>query len=220
MVLMREADPVRARQLAEQALATIDQADPAARFDALRVAWHPAYWVGHLSDAQHNLTEQLALAQAAGRKDLESIAVLTRAETFAARLDLDTARALLEEARELAEESGTINSRGRVFLAWAKIYLLREELEQAEAAADEAVRLFSEAGAVWALARSLNMGAWVSWGSGDLDRADRSRDRRPHGDRRRSDHVDHERGDGDPPPRQRDPRDRTEHAGRASDRPR
>ena len=173
MVLMREADPVRARQLAEQALATIDQADPAARFDALRVAWHAAYWVGHLSDAEHYLTEQLALAQAAGRKDLESIAVLTRAETFAARLDLDTARALLEEARELAEESGTINSRGRVFLAWAKIYLLREELEQAEAAADEAVRLFSEAGAVWALARSLNMGAWVSWGSGDLDRAEK-----------------------------------------------
>src|SRR5438128_1108881 len=53
MVLMREADPVRARQLAEQALATIDQADPAARFDALRVAWHAAYWVGHLSDAEH-----------------------------------------------------------------------------------------------------------------------------------------------------------------------
>src|SRR4029450_6991141 len=37
MVLMREADPVRARELAEQALAIIED-DPPARFDALRGA--------------------------------------------------------------------------------------------------------------------------------------------------------------------------------------
>jgi class 3 adenylate cyclase/tetratricopeptide (TPR) repeat protein len=173
MVLMREADPLRARELADQALVAIGDSDPGARFDALRVAWHAAYWVGHLSDAEHYLTEQLTIACAAGRKDLESIAVLTRADTFWARLELDEARALLQEARELAEESGTINSRGRVLLSWAKVYLLIGHLEQADEAAQEAIRLFSEAGAVWAIARSLNIGAWVSWTSGSIEKAEK-----------------------------------------------
>jgi tetratricopeptide (TPR) repeat protein len=173
MVLMREADPERSLELAEQALAALGDADPAARFDALRVAWNSAYWVGNLSDAEHHLAEQLALARAAGRKDLESIAVLTRADTLAARLELDEARVQLEEARELAEASGAIASRGRVFLAWTKIYLVQGHLEQAEEAAGEAVRLFQEAGAVWAVARGLNMGAWTAWGSGDLEKAEK-----------------------------------------------
>ena len=76
MVLMREADPVRARELAEQALALIED-DPPARFDALRVAWTAAYWVGHVADSEHYVIEQLELARAAGRKDLESVAILT-----------------------------------------------------------------------------------------------------------------------------------------------
>jgi tetratricopeptide (TPR) repeat protein len=169
VVLMREADPVRGRELVEQALALIDD-DPPARFDALRIAWLTAYWVGKLGDAERYLTEQLELACAAGRKDLESIAVLTRADTFAARLDLETASAQLEQARDLAQESGSINALGRVFLAWTKIYLLQGELEQAQEASSEAIRLFSEAGAVWAIARALNMGAWASWESGDLEK--------------------------------------------------
>jgi class 3 adenylate cyclase/tetratricopeptide (TPR) repeat protein len=173
VVLMREADPLRSRELAEQALSALDDSDPAGRFDALRVAWNSAYWVGHLSDAEHYLTEQLALACAAGRKDLESIAVLTRADTFWARLELDEARAQLQEAQQLAEESGTINSRGRVLLSWAKIYLLEGHLEQAEEAAQESVQLFSEAGAVWAVARALNIAAWVSWGSGNIEKAEK-----------------------------------------------
>jgi tetratricopeptide (TPR) repeat protein len=169
---MREADPVRARELAEQALALIDD-DPPARFDALRVAWNAAYWVGHLADAEHYVVEQLELARAAGRKDLESIAILTWADTYSARLDIETARAKLAHARDLAEESGAINARGRVFLGWTKNYLLQGELEQAEESFAEAERLFSEAGAVWAVARSLNMGAWVAWERGDLAKAEK-----------------------------------------------
>jgi len=173
MLLMREADPLRAREIADQALATIGDSDPAARFEALRVGWHSAYWMGHLGDAEAYLSEQMAVARAAGRKDLESIAVLTQADTFAARLQLDKAEAQLEEARRLAEESGTIDSRGRVLLAWTRIYIVRRHLEQAEEAAEEAVRLFSEAGAVWAVARSLNMGAWAHWLNGDLAKGEK-----------------------------------------------
>jgi class 3 adenylate cyclase/tetratricopeptide (TPR) repeat protein len=172
MVLMREADPIRARELAEQALALIDD-DPPARFDALRVAWNAAYWVGDLADAEHYVVEQLELARAAGRKDLESVAILTWADTYVARLDIETARVKLAHARELAEESGAINSRGRVYQSWGKIYLLQGDLEQAEEAYAEAERLFSEAGAVWAVARSLNMGAWVAWERGDVAKAEK-----------------------------------------------
>jgi class 3 adenylate cyclase/tetratricopeptide (TPR) repeat protein len=172
MVLMREADPLRARELAEQALALIGD-DPPARFDALRVAWHAAYWVGHLKDAEPYIVEQLELARAAGRKDLESVAILTWADTYQARLDLETTRAKLEHSRDLAEESGAINTRGRVYLAWVKLYLLQGDLEQAEEAFAEADRFFSEAGAVWAVARALNMGARVSRESGDLAKAEK-----------------------------------------------
>jgi tetratricopeptide (TPR) repeat protein len=173
MILMREADPTRARELADQALATLDEDDHAGRFDALRVAWNSAYWVGHLTKADHYLTEELAAARAAGRKDLESLALLTRADTHRVKLELGEAEALLAEARDLAEESGAVASRGRVFLTWSRIYLLRGDLEQAEEAAQEAERLFGEAGAVWAAARALANGAWAAWLSGDLAKGEK-----------------------------------------------
>ena len=172
MVLMREADPLRASELAEQALALIDD-DPPARFDALRVAWTAAYWVGHLADAERYVVEQLELARTAGRKDLESVAVLTWADTYSARLDLETARTKLERARDLAEESGAITARGGVYFSWGKLYSMQHELEQAEEAFAEAERLYSEAGAVWAVARTLNMSAWVAWESGDVPKAEK-----------------------------------------------
>ena len=172
VMLTREADPVGARELALQALEIIDD-DPPARFDALRVAWVAAYWVGKLGMAEGYLTEQLELACAAGRKDLESMAVLTRADTFAARLDLETASEQLEQARDLAQESGSINALGRVFQSWSKVYLLQGELEQAEEAASESIRLFSEVGSVWAVARAYNMAAWIAWESGDIEKGEK-----------------------------------------------
>jgi tetratricopeptide (TPR) repeat protein len=173
MVLMREADPLRAGQVADQALAAIGDSDPVAQFDALRVRWHASYWMGHLGEAETYLRKQMEVARAAGRKDLESVALLTRAETYSAMLDLDQAEEKLERARTLAEQSGTITPRGRVLLLWSKIYMARGHLEQAEAAVQEAQRLFSEAGAVWAVARALNMGAWVAWESGDLEKGEK-----------------------------------------------
>jgi tetratricopeptide (TPR) repeat protein len=173
MVLMREADPVRAGELADQALAAIGDSDPVARFDALRVRWNAAYWMGHLGEAETYLREQMEVARAAGRKDLESVALLTRAETYLAMLDLDEAEAKLERARALAEESGTIAPRARVLLAWSRIYLVRGHLEQAETAIEEAKHLFSEAGAVWAVARALNLGGWAAWASGDLEKGEK-----------------------------------------------
>jgi ATP/maltotriose-dependent transcriptional regulator MalT len=173
MVLMREADPLRARELADEALELVGDADLGARFDALRVGWHAAYWTGSLGDAETYLSQQMEVAREAGRKDLEAVAVLAKADTYSARLHLEDAEAQLELARELAEESGTISTRGRVFFAWMKLYLIKGELEQAEEAGQEATRLFSEAGAVWAVARAMNMAGWVAWERGDLEIAEK-----------------------------------------------
>jgi class 3 adenylate cyclase/tetratricopeptide (TPR) repeat protein len=173
MALMREADPTRSRELADQALDALDDSDPGHLFDALKVRAMAAYWVGDLTDSEHYMSEQLAVARRAGRKDLESVAILTRADLHRAKLELDEARPLLTEAVQLAEETGVIASRGRALLSLGRISLLQGHLEQAEEAAEEARRLFSEAGAVWAVARALNLGAWAAWWSGDLEKAEK-----------------------------------------------
>jgi tetratricopeptide (TPR) repeat protein len=173
MALMREADPTRSRELADQALAVLDESEPGHLFDALRVRANAAYWVGDLTDSEQYLREQLAVARRAGRKDLESVAILARADIHRAKLELDEARPLLTEAIRLAEETGVIASRGRALLFLGRISLLKGHFEQAEEAAEEARRLFSEAGAVWAVARALNLGAWAAWESGDLEKAEK-----------------------------------------------
>ena len=117
MVLMREADPIRARALAEQALALIED-DPPARFDALRVAWNAAYWVGDLADAERYV-DRAARAGARSRPKGSGEHrhphlgghLLWRGSTSRRR------GRKLAQARDLAEESGAINARGRVFLS-------------------------------------------------------------------------------------------------------
>jgi class 3 adenylate cyclase/tetratricopeptide (TPR) repeat protein len=173
MALMREADPERSRELAENALAVLDEEDPASRFTALRVRALASYWTGDLPGSERYLKEELAVARAAGRKELESIAILGQADTHKAKLELDEARALVTQALELAEETGAVASRGSALLTLAAISLIKGHFEQAEEAAEEAKRLFSEAGIVVAVARALNAGAWASWWSDDLAKAEK-----------------------------------------------
>jgi class 3 adenylate cyclase/tetratricopeptide (TPR) repeat protein len=173
MALMRDADPTRSRELADQALDALDDSEPGHLFDALRVRAMAAYWVGDLTDSEQYLRKQLAVARKAGRKDLESVAILYRADIHRAKLELDDARPLLMEALKLAEETGVIASRGRALLTLGRISSLQGHVEQAEEAAEEARRLFSEAGAVWAVARALNLGGWTAWEGGDLEMAEK-----------------------------------------------
>ncbi len=173
VTLLREADCERAAELADQALAVVDPADLVARFDALQIRTNAAWWGADLTDADRYLKEQLDVARAAGRKDLEAIALRGQADAHRSKLELPEARALLTQALELAEESGAIASRGWIFLTWARIHLLEGNLEAAEGAAEEAKRLSSEAGAVWAVARALNLGAWAAWWSGDIEKGEK-----------------------------------------------
>ena len=173
MVLMREADPIRARELAEQALAVIGD-DPPARFDALRVAGTPRTGSG-TSQTRSTMSSSSSSwrGRPAGRISRASPSSRGRTRTPHGSTST-TARAKLERTRESSPRRAARSTRrGRVSSAWTKIYLLSGELEQAEEAFAEAERLFSEAGAVWAVARALNMGAWVAWESGDLEKAEK-----------------------------------------------
>ena len=88
-------------------------------------------------------------------------------------MELAEARAVLTKALELAEESGAIESRGWFFSPGRRSISLEGHLEQAEEAAEQAKRLSSEAGAVWAVARALNIGAWVAWGAATSEKGEK-----------------------------------------------
>jgi tetratricopeptide (TPR) repeat protein len=124
-------------------------------------------------ESERYLKEELAVARAAGRKELESIAILGQADTHKAKLELDEARALVTQALELAEETGAVASRGAALMTLASVSLIKGHFEQAEEAAEEAKRLFSEAGIVVAVARSLNLSGWAAWLSGDVAKAEK-----------------------------------------------
>lgn len=173
VTLMREADYPRARDLADQALAALDNSDPAARFDALQVRAGPSWFSGDMNDAQRFSRESLAVAQEAGRKDLESSALEHLAIVHLAKLELDETEALLGQALALAEETGAIVNRAWVIHSSSRVYELRGHFEQAETASAEATRLFAEAGAVWGTARSLNHDAWIARAIGNLERAEK-----------------------------------------------
>ena len=173
VTLFRDGDLPRARELGEQALAVLDESDPAARFDALEVRAWPSWFMGDLEDSERLSREALAVAQEAGRKDLEALALEQLANVHRAQLELDETEELLTQALALAEESGAIVSRAWVFHTWSSVYELRGHLEQAETASAEATRLFSEAGAAWGTARSLTNSGWISRRTGNVERAEK-----------------------------------------------
>ena len=114
----------------------------------------PRTGVGHLADAEHYVVEQLrAGAAPPGAKDLERrVAILTWADTYSARLDIETARAKLWRMRASSPRRAARSTAAAASTSgWTKNYLLQGELEQAEEAFAEAERPLLEAGAVWAV---------------------------------------------------------------------
>ena len=164
MALMREADPPRARELADQALAVLDRSDarPLRRF---RVGWNSSV-LGRPPDRGRPLPDRRPRCgtRSHGRRTSRGLQVIARASTYQAKLELDEAKAQLAVARELAEESGDHEPRP------GSPQLDAHLSPRASGAGrggrrGSAERLFSEAGAVWAVARALNLGAWAAWWS-------------------------------------------------------
>ncbi len=170
VALLREADVMKAKRLADRAL---DVLEGSARLDALMMRADIGWTIGDLADAEHYALEAIETARAAGHKRAEAITSLDLSRVYRARLELDRAEALVERARALADESGSIVARASALSASGDLHLLRGKVEDAEACYEEARTLYSEAGAAWMLGRTLESLAHVARGKGDVDRAER-----------------------------------------------
>jgi tetratricopeptide (TPR) repeat protein len=152
VALYRDADLPRAKELAERALAVLDQA---LRFRALMVSATIARWQGEFDEQQRYVREALELAQEIGRIDFEAQATRELADAELATGRPDEASRLAERALELAEESGSIVARAYALGVSGHIRLQEGDLDGAEACLERARGLFAEAGATLPLGRTL-----------------------------------------------------------------
>ena len=171
--LLRDADVLRAKDLAEQGLEALDGADPAACFEALAMLAHISWWLAELEESEQYWQRALEAAQKGELKHSESLATHELASLYRTRLDLDRVQPLLERARELAEESGSIVAQAKALGSWANLHYLRGELDEAERIGEQAQELLAEAGSAWWVARILLFLAHVSRRKGDLTKAER-----------------------------------------------
>jgi class 3 adenylate cyclase/tetratricopeptide (TPR) repeat protein len=173
VALNRGADVGEAERLAQLALDVADADDSEPRFDALHVLNTGAWWRGRLTDAERYAREQLALAQASGRPDLESRAAVDLARAHTARKEYDLAETVLGQARELAAESGSIVARGYALSASGDLAIYRGQYAEAKPQLEEARVLFEESGVASALGRVLYKLSVVAWHQEDIEGAER-----------------------------------------------
>ena len=173
VALNRDADVDEANRLAALALDVADGNDYEPRFDALHVLNTGAWWRGRLTDSERYARDQLALAQEAGREDLESRAAIDLAGVHNARTEYDLAAPLFARALELADQSGSIVARGHALASAGDFAIYREDYDEAQRQLEEARALYEEAGVASSLGRVLYRLGVVAWHQGDLDGAER-----------------------------------------------
>src|SRR5215210_2530264 len=171
--VLRDADVGAAEEMIDNALGVLEHDDLTGRFRALRARATIAWMAGDLAKEEQVMLEPLELAREAARKDFESEAADELASVYLARLEVDRAAPLVEQAILLAEESGSAEARGRALRFAGQLHLHRRELDEADLALEAAREHLAEAGAAWALGRTLNFAGWTARHKGDLTRAER-----------------------------------------------
>ena len=171
--VLREADVKAAESMIENALEVLEPDDHNGRYRALRARATIAWMAGDLAKEEQVMLEALQLARASEHKGFESEAADELASVYLARLELDRATPLIEQAILLAEESGSAEARGRALRFAGQLHLQRRELDDAEAALEAAREHLAEAGAAWSLGRTLNFAAWTARHKGELTKAER-----------------------------------------------
>ena len=119
------------------------------------------------------IEQAFAVALAAGRKDLQTIASQLLAQAHIVRLEFDKAERLIQKAVELADESGSPRARGQALLTLGWLHRMRKEFEAAEGAYELARELFAEIGHAILLSFSLSRMADVAFEKGELKRAEK-----------------------------------------------
>jgi class 3 adenylate cyclase/tetratricopeptide (TPR) repeat protein len=171
----RGGDIDGAERLVDEALVLLkDETDPDAHFDALLEGSSIDALRGKLGGAIKHLEQGFAVALAAGRKDLQTIAAQALAQTHILRLELDEAEPLLVKALALAEESGSLRgvASGNRNLAWLRME--RGELDEAEALLEQARSTFSEIGYQPGLAYTFDRLALLYRARGELEKAEKA----------------------------------------------
>jgi class 3 adenylate cyclase/tetratricopeptide (TPR) repeat protein len=147
VMLYTTTDAGRASVLVGRALDTLEEdPDPATRFDVLGVAGLVASWLGDQAEVERYAEEALAVARAAGRKDLETVAIQALGTVAVVRLDVAQAEQLAARALELAEESESIRARAAALRLRGWIEDLRGDIDAAEETYREVLVLYADVG--------------------------------------------------------------------------
>jgi class 3 adenylate cyclase/tetratricopeptide (TPR) repeat protein len=172
--LKQSADTDKAQELIDRALELQrSETDVDAHFDSLMVRVGIGVTRGSMSEAVPFIEQAFAVALAAGRKDLQTIASQALAQAHIVRLELDKAERLIHKAVELAEESSSLRARGQATLTLGWLHRMRKEYDAAEAAYEEARELSAEIGHATLLSYSLSRLADVAFEKGDLKRSEK-----------------------------------------------
>ena len=173
-VLKQSGDAPRAEELIDRALELQkSETDVDAHFDSLIVRVGIAVVRGSMSEAVPYMEQAFAVALAAGRKDLQTIASQALAQAHIMRLEFDKAERLIDKAVELAEESGSPRARGQAMLTLGLLHRMRKSYETAEAAYELAREQFAEIGHASMLSAALSRLADAAYERGDLKRAEK-----------------------------------------------
>jgi len=172
--LKRDGDVAAAREQVDEALRILDGLDePVAHFDALAVRATIAAWSSDVDGMIAYMEKAYTIALSADRKDLQTIAAQSLAQTHLVRFELDEAELLLTRALELAGESGSMRARAGAALAYAWFLILKGELDAAETLLEEVRATGRELGVEPVEAAALAKLADVARRRGDLKRAEK-----------------------------------------------
>ncbi len=173
-LLRQSGDSARAQELIDRALELQEnETDVDAHFDSLMARAAIGVTRGSIAEAMPYMEQSFAVALAAGRKDLQTIASQALAQAHIVRLELDKAERLIHKAVELADESGSPRARGQALLTLGLLHRMRNEFEAAEGAYELARELFAEIGHATLLSYSLTRMADVAYEMGDLKRSEK-----------------------------------------------
>jgi class 3 adenylate cyclase/tetratricopeptide (TPR) repeat protein len=163
----------RAIELADAALAVVEDDDHEGQFRALDRRARIARWVGHLAEAEEFERRAVDAARAAGRKDLEAKAALQLAGIHIGRMENDKAAPLIERALELADASGSIVARASAAQSKGNLLRVQGHYDHAEGWFIKALDLYREAGDANEIAWTSRQLGLVAWETSNLEKAEK-----------------------------------------------
>jgi ATP/maltotriose-dependent transcriptional regulator MalT len=155
LALHGDNDVARARELADEALATLPADELAGLYDARSLLATISWWVGDAEEARRHGEATIELAHAAGRLELESLALTQLAGVAGVQGDVEGSLALLDRAAALAEESGSREAKAFMLATRARRSMELDDFPAAESDLRESLEAFAETGAAgregWAM---------------------------------------------------------------------